>query len=101
MTWCSQIWRRLGSLRKGKQALLCDFGVEHSSLLFPTQVPLFEPVNATPECELHQFMLGGMTAPLMELYDSERINGLVAATVRRVWGDREFPDYEQIHLYIG
>ncbi|WP_237566308.1 hypothetical protein [Paenibacillus sp. EZ-K15] len=58
-------------------------------------------MDATPERELRQFLLGGMTAPLMELYDSERINGLDAATVRRVWGDREFPDYEQIHLYIG
>lgn len=86
---------------KGKQALLFDFGVEHSSLLFPTGVTLYEPVNATPGRELRQFLLGGMTAPLMELYDPEQIKGLDAAKVRRVWGDLEFPHYDQIHLYIG
>lgn len=86
---------------KGNQALLFDFGVEHSSLLFPTQVTLHEPVNATRGRELRQFLLGGMTAPLMELYDPEQMKGLDTAKVRRVWGDREFPHYDQIHLYIG
>lgn len=86
---------------KGKQALLFDFGVEHSSLLFPTQVTLFEPVNATPGRELRQFLLGGMTAPLLELYDPKQIEGLDWAAVQRVWGDRGFPDYDLIHLYIG
>ncbi|WP_054956768.1 hypothetical protein [Paenibacillus dakarensis] len=86
---------------KGNQALLFDFGVEHSSLLFPTQVTLYEPVNATPGRELRQFLLGGMTAPLMELYDPDRITELDAAAVRRAWGGRDFPHYDQIHLYIG
>lgn len=86
---------------KGDQALLFDFGVEHSSLLFPTNVTLFEPVNATPGRELRQFLLGGMTAPLMNLYDPDQMEGLDAAAVRRAWGDRDFPHYEHIHLYVG
>lgn len=86
---------------KGDRALLFDFGVEHSSLLFPTQVTLYEPVNATPGRELRQFLLGGMTAPLLGLYDPEQIKGLDAAAIRRVWGEREFPVYDQLHLYIG
>ncbi|GIP39862.1 MBL fold metallo-hydrolase [Paenibacillus sp. J31TS4] len=86
---------------KGNQALLFDFGVEHSSLLFPTQVTLYEPVNATPGRELRQFLLGGMTAPLLELYDPEQRKGLDEAKVLGVWGESEFPRYDQIHLYIG
>ena len=86
---------------KGKQALLFDFGVEHSSLLFPTQVTLYDPVNTTPGRELRQFLLGGMTAPLLELYDPKQMEGLDESKVRKVWGDLELPQYEQIHLYIG
>lgn len=86
---------------KGKQALLFDFGVEHSSLLFPKQLTLYEPVGATPGRELRQFLLGGMTAPLLELYDPAHMQGLDAAKVRQVWGDREFPRYERISLFIG
>ncbi|GGD94204.1 hypothetical protein [Paenibacillus nasutitermitis] len=86
---------------KGKQALLFDFGVEHSCLLFPTQVTLYEPVNATPGRELRQFLLGGMTAPLMELYDPEQMQGIDPAVVRRVWGGLQIPEYEQIRLYVG
>lgn len=86
---------------KGKQALLFDFGVEHSSLLFPKQVTLYDPVAATSGRELRQYLLGGMTAPLFELYDPEQMQGLDQAVVRRVWGDLELPHYEQIHLYIG
>lgn len=44
---------------KGKQAVLFDFGVEHSSLLFPKQLTLYEPVGATPGRELRQYLLGG------------------------------------------
>lgn len=86
---------------KGNRAVMFDFGVEHSSLLFPKQLTLYEPVGATPGRELRQFLLGGMTAPLLQLYDPEQIKGLDAAKVRRVWGDRDFPDYEQISLFIG
>ncbi|RKN86116.1 hypothetical protein [Paenibacillus ginsengarvi] len=86
---------------KGKQGLLFDFGVEHSSLLFPKQLTLYEPVGATPGRELRQFLLGGMTAPLLQLYDPELIKGLDTQKVRHVWGDREFPAYEQISLFIG
>lgn len=86
---------------KGNQGLLFDFGVEHSSLLFPKQLTLYEPVGATPGRELRQFLLGGMTAPLLQLYDSEQIKGLDAAKVRHVWGDRDFPLFERISLFIG
>lgn len=86
---------------KGNQAVLFDFGVEHSSLLFPKQLTLYEPVGATPGRELRQFLLGGMTAPLLQLYDPEQIKGLDTAKVRRAWGDRDFPLYEQISLFIG
>ncbi|WJH33588.1 hypothetical protein N6H14_26730 [Paenibacillus sp. CC-CFT747] len=77
---------------KGKQALLFDFGVEHSSLLFPTQVTLYEPVNATPGRELRQFLLGGMTAPLLELYDPDQRKGLDGASVLRAWGEPSSPN---------
>ncbi|TVY11421.1 hypothetical protein [Paenibacillus cremeus] len=86
---------------KEGQAVLFDFGVEHSSLLFPKQLTLYEPVGATPGRELRQFLLGGMTAPLLELYDPEHIQGLNVAKVRQVWGEREFPQYERISLFIG
>jgi mRNA degradation ribonuclease J1/J2 len=86
---------------KGNRALFFDFGVEHSSMLFPKQVTLYEPVGATPGRELRQFLLGGMTAPLFELYDPEQMRGLDQAAVRRVWGDGEFPRYERISLFIG
>lgn len=86
---------------KGKQAVLFDFGVEHSSLLFPKQLTLYEPVGATPGRELRQYLLGGMTAPLLELYDPEQMNGLDPAMVRRAWGDREFPQFESLSLFIG
>ncbi|MFK7694305.1 hypothetical protein [Paenibacillus sp. HJGM_3] len=86
---------------KGKQAVLFDFGVEHSSLLFPKQLTLYEPVGATPGRELRQYLLGGMTAPLLELYDPEQMNGLDPAMVRRAWGDREFPHFESLSLFIG
>lgn len=86
---------------KGKQAVLFDFGVEHSSLLFPKQLTLYEPVAATPGRELRQYLLGGMTAPLPELYDPEQLKGLDIANVWRAWGDRRFPQYEQIRLFIG
>ncbi|WP_028551617.1 hypothetical protein [Paenibacillus sp. UNC451MF] len=86
---------------KGKQAVLFDFGVEHSSLLFPKQLTLYEPVGATPGRELRQFLLGGMTAPMLELYDPEHIKGLDAAKVRSAWGDIELPQYERIALFIG
>ncbi|WP_284645935.1 hypothetical protein [Paenibacillus silviterrae] len=86
---------------KGKQAVLFDFGVEHSSLLFPKQLTLYEPVAATPGRELRQYLLGGMTAPLPELYDPEQQKGLDFAKVRRAWGDCELPQYEQIRLFIG
>ncbi|MFE5320471.1 hypothetical protein ACFQ88_17325 [Paenibacillus sp. NPDC056579] len=86
---------------KGKQAVLFDLGVEHSSLLFPKQLTLYEPVAATPGRELRQYLLGGMTAPLIELYDPEHLKGLDASKVRRAWGDRDFPQYESISLFIG
>ncbi|MBB6733324.1 hypothetical protein [Cohnella zeiphila] len=87
---------------KGKQAVLFDFGVEHSSLLFPKQVTLCEPVGATPGRELRQFLLAGMTAPLTELYDPDALKGLDAAKVRRrVWNDADFPRYDDIRLFIG
>ncbi|TMV46301.1 hypothetical protein FE783_26815 [Paenibacillus mesophilus] len=86
---------------KGVQAVLFDFGVEHSSLLFPKQLTLYEPVGATPGRELRQYLLGGMTAPLLQLYDPEQIKGLDAAKVRRAWGDSDFPLYERISLFIG
>jgi mRNA degradation ribonuclease J1/J2 len=86
---------------KGKQAVLFDFGVEHSSLLFPKQLTLYEPVFATPKREIRQYLLGGMTAPMPELYDPEQIKGLDWAKVSRVWNDRVFPQYEQISLFIG
>ncbi|GAA3412431.1 hypothetical protein ACFFNY_23010 [Paenibacillus hodogayensis] len=86
---------------KGNQGLLFDFGVEHSSLLFPKQLTLYEPVGATPGRELRQFLLGGMTAPLLQLYDPEQIKVLDTQKVREVWGDREFPSYEQLSLFIG
>lgn len=86
---------------KGRQAVLFDFGVEHSSLLFPKQLTLYEPVGATPGRELRQFLLGGMTAPLLELYDPGHIKGLDSGKVRRVWGDCEFPGYEQIGLFVS
>ncbi|MDQ1913951.1 hypothetical protein RAC89_26470 [Paenibacillus sp. GD4] len=86
---------------KGKQAVLFDFGVEHSSLLFPKQLTLYEPVAATPGRELRQYLLGGMTAPLPELYDPGQLKGLDFTKVRRAWGDCEFPQYEQVRLFIG
>lgn len=86
---------------KGKQAVLFDFGVEHSSLLFPKQLTLYEPVGATPGRELRQYLLGRMTAPLLELYDPEQMKGLDPAMVRRAWGDREFPQFESLSLFIG
>lgn len=86
---------------KGEQAVLFDFGVEHSSLLFPKQLTLYEPVGATPGRELRQFLLGGMTAPLPELYDPQHIQTLDMAKVRHAWGDRDFPHYEEIRLFIG
>ncbi|CAG7616508.1 MBL fold metallo-hydrolase [Paenibacillus allorhizosphaerae] len=86
---------------KGKQAVLFDFGVEHSSLLFPKQTTLYEPVGATSGREIRQFLLGGMTAPLLKLYDPEQIKGIDPAIVRRVWNNREFPQYERINLFIG
>ena len=86
---------------KGDQGLLFDFGVEHSSLLFPKQLTLYEPVGATPGRELRQFLLSGMTAPLFQLYDPERIRGLDEQTVLRVWGGKNFPAYEKISLFIG
>ncbi|MEF3302149.1 hypothetical protein [Paenibacillus sp. GYB003] len=86
---------------KGNEAVLFDFGVEHSSLLFPKQLTLYEPVGATPGRELRQYLLGGMTAPLLQLYDPEHIRGLDTAKVRQVWGDRDFPHYGQISLFVG
>lgn len=86
---------------KEKQAVMFDFGVEHSSLLFPKQVTLHDPVGATPGRELRQYLLSGMTAPLFELYDEEQMRGLNWAKVRSIWGDAEFPQYEQISLFIS
>jgi mRNA degradation ribonuclease J1/J2 len=86
---------------KGDQGLLFDFGVEHSSLLFPKQLTLYEPVGATPGRELRQYMLGGMTAPLVQLYDPEQLGGLDMRKVRQVWGERQFPSYGQISVFIG
>jgi mRNA degradation ribonuclease J1/J2 len=42
-----------------------------------------------------------MTAPLPELYDPEQIMELDMQAVRRAWGDREFPSYERLSLFIG
>jgi len=86
---------------KGKQAVLFDFGVEHHSMLFPKQVTLYEPVGATPGRELRQYLLGEMTAPLFELYDPEQLEGLDEAKVLHMWGNREFPHYEKISLFVG
>lgn len=43
---------------RGSRAVLFDFGVEHSGLLFPKQLTLYAPVGATPGRELRQYMLG-------------------------------------------
>ncbi|MDR6554157.1 hypothetical protein [Paenibacillus qinlingensis] len=86
---------------KGEQAVLFDFGVEHSSLLFPKQLTLYEPVGASPGRELRQFLLGGMTAPLVQLYDPQHMKDLDMAKVRRSWGNIDFPHYEGIRLFIG
>jgi hypothetical protein len=72
---------------RDKQAVLFDFGLEHRSLLFPKRVE-FGPIGATPDRESRQFLLGGWTAPLPELYDPEDIRGLDWTKVSHVWNTR-------------
>jgi len=86
---------------KGKQAVLFDFGIEHNSILFPKAVTTFEPVGATPGRELRQYLLGGLTAPLFELYDPDQMLGLDRDKVLRSWKIKKFPHYDQTSLFIG
>jgi mRNA degradation ribonuclease J1/J2 len=86
---------------KGDKGLLFDFGVEHGCLLFPAWMTTYDPVFVTPKREVRQYILGGMTAPLLELYDPEQVKGLDTAAVSRVWDNTEFPSYGQLGVFIG